>query len=181
LLGSVPVELVDPRGMGLRFEVEEDGDSFRANAEKKALAAVALTGLPALADDSGLEVPALGGAPGVRSARFAGEGASRESLVRALLQALGDRVASAPVAFFRCVAVLGLPDGSQFVGEGVLEGTIAAEPRGSHGFGYDPVFTLPDGRRLAELNLEEKNLLSHRARALAALEVHGAFDALVRG
>lgn len=180
MLGSVPVELVDPRGLGLRFEVDEGGESFRDNADMKALAAVNLTGLPALADDSGLEVPALGGAPGVRSARFAGAGASSEALVEALLRALGDRVASKPIAHFRCVAVLRLPDGRRFEGEGVLEGTIAAEPRGRHGFGYDPVFTLPDGRRLAELTLDEKNLLSHRARALAALEVHGAFDALVR-
>jgi len=180
LLASVPVELVDPRGLGLRFEVEEGGESFRANAELKALAAVNLTGLASLAEDSGLEVPALGGAPGVHSARFAGAGASSEALIEALLRALRDRVASKPTAYFRTVAVLCLPDGRQFEGEGVLEGTIAAEPRGRHGFGYDPVFTLPDGRRLAELTLDEKNLLSHRARALAALEVHGAFDAVVR-
>lgn len=180
MLGSVPVQLVDPRGLGLRFEVDEDGQTFRENAEKKARAAVLLTGLPALADDSGLEVPALGGAPGVHSARFAGRGATWEQLIEALLRALGDRVASKPIAYFRCVAVLRLPDGRRFEGEGVLEGTIGAEPRGRHGFGYDPVFMLPDGRRLAELSLDEKNLLSHRARALAALEVHGGFDALVR-
>jgi XTP/dITP diphosphohydrolase len=180
LLASVPVELVDPRGLGLHFEVEEGGESFRANAELKALAAVNLTGLASLAEDSGLEVPILGGAPGVHSARFAGPGASSKALIEALLRALGDRMASQPTAYFRTVAVLRLPDGRQFEGEGVLEGTIAAQPRGRHGFGYDPVFTLPDGRRLAELTLDEKNLLSHRARALAALEVHGAFDAVVR-
>jgi XTP/dITP diphosphohydrolase len=180
LLASVPVELVDPRGLGLRFEVEEGGESFRANAELKAVAAVDLTGLPSLAEDSGLEVPVLGGAPGVHSARFAGAGASSEALIEALLRALGDRVATKPTAYFRTVAVLRLPDGRQFVGEGVLEGTIAAQPRGRHGFGYDPIFTLPDGRRLAELTLDEKNLLSHRARAMAALEVHGAFDVVVR-
>jgi XTP/dITP diphosphohydrolase len=181
LLGSVPVELVDPHGLGLRFDVEEDGQTFLENAEKKARAGVTLTGLPALADDSGLEVPALGGAPGVRSARFAGEGAGGRDLVAALVRALRDRRASNPTAFFRCVAVVCFPDGRHFEGEGVLEGTIGAEPRGRHGFGYDPVFALPDGRRLAELTLDEKNLLSHRARALAALEVHGAFDALIRG
>ena len=181
MLGSVTVELVDPRGLGLRLEVEESGKSFRENAELKALAGVNLTGLPTLAEDSGLEVPVLGGAPGVHSARFAGAAASSEALIEALLRALGDRVAAKPTAYFRTVAVLRLPDGRRFEGEGVLEGTIAVEPRGRHGFGYDPVFTLPDGRRLAELTLEEKNLLSHRARAMAALEVHGAFDALVRG
>jgi XTP/dITP diphosphohydrolase len=145
------------------------------------MAAVNLTDLPSLAEDSGLDVPILGGAPGVHSARFAGAaGASSEALIEALLRALGDRVATKPTAYFRTVAVLRLPDGRQFEGEGVLEGTVAAQPRGRHGFGYDPVFTLPDGRRLAELTLDEKNLLSHRARALAALEVHGAFDAVVR-
>lgn len=181
LLGSVPVELVDPHRLGLRFDVEEDGQTFLENAEKKAAAGVTLTGLSALADDSGLEVPVLSDAPGVRSARFAGEGAGARELVAALLRALGERKASNPTAFFRCAAVLRLADGRQFVGEGLLEGTIGAEPKGRHGFGYDPVFTLPDGRRLAELTLDEKNLLSHRARALAALEVRGAFDALIRG
>jgi XTP/dITP diphosphohydrolase len=181
LLGAVPVELVDPHGLGLPFEVAEDGQTYRENAEKKAAAGVTLSGLPTLADDSGLEVPDLGGAPGVRSARFAGEGAGARELVAALLRALGERRSSSPTAYFRCTAVLRLPDGRQFEGEGVLEGTIGAEPKGRHGFGYDPVFTLPDGRRLAELTLEEKNLLSHRARALAALEVRGAFDALIGG
>jgi XTP/dITP diphosphohydrolase len=97
--------------------------------------------------------------------------------VRALLDALGQAAHSSPRAFFRCAAVLALPDGRTFEGEGVLQGTIAAQPRGKHGFGFDPIFQLSDGRRLAELSTEEKNLLSHRARALNALEVHGAFDA----
>src|SRR5206468_11287447 len=99
------------------------------------------------------------------------------ALVRTLLAALGDAAGSSPPASFRCIAVLALPDGRIFEGEGVLAGRIAAGPHGTHGFGYDPVFQLADGRRLAELTTEEKNLLSHRARALNALEVHGAFDA----
>ena len=173
------MELVSPKDLGLSFDVKEDGTTYLDNARKKALAGVRLSGLPALADDSGLEVPALRGQPGVESAYFAGKahyGDSR-ALVGALLRALGTQVATSPPAQFRCTAVLALPDGREFVGEGVLAGTIAAEPKGEHGFGFDPVFTLPDGRRMAELTTAEKNLLSHRARALNALEVHGAFDA----
>jgi XTP/dITP diphosphohydrolase len=126
-------------------------------------------------------VPALGGKPGVQSAYFAGRehyGDSR-ALCDALLRALGDRVREAPPASFHCTAVLLLPNGREFAGEGVLAGTIAASLRGEHGFGFDPVFRLSDGRHLAELSLEEKNLLSHRARAVNALEVHGAFDAVM--
>lgn len=136
------------------------------------------SGLPTLADDSGLEVDALGGKPGVDSAYFAGREHYGDSaaLVDALLKALGERARSGPAAVFRCTAVLLLPDGREFVGEGVLAGRIASEPRGGHGFGFDPIFQLADGRHLAELSMEEKNLLSHRARALNALEVHGAFD-----
>jgi XTP/dITP diphosphohydrolase len=151
------------------------------NARKKARAAVTASGLPSLADDSGLEVPLLGERPGVESAYFAGKqhyGDSR-ALVGALLRELGDQRGRSPAARFRCTAVLQIPGGREFVGEGVLAGTIAAEPKGNHGFGFDPVFRLPDGRHLAELSLEDKNLLSHRARALTALEVHGAFDAVL--
>ena len=164
--------------MGISFEVEEDGSTYLENARKKAVAGVRHSGLPTLADDSGLEVDALGGKPGVDSAYFAGREHYGDSaaLVAALLRTLGDRARSAPAAVFRCTAVLLLPDGREFVGEGVLAGRIASEPRGSHGFGFDPIFQLADGRHLAELSMEEKNLLSHRARALNALEVHGAFD-----
>ena len=140
---------------------------------------VRASGMPTLGEDTGLEVPSLGGAPGLRSRRFAGETATGADLCRALLDALGPLKSSRPPAHFRCVAVLLLPDGRRFEGEGILEGVIAAEPRGDRGFGYDPIFVLPDGRHLAELSLEDKNLLSHRARALAALEVRGAFDALI--
>ena len=117
----------------------------------------------------------------MQSAYFAGREhyGDSQALCEALLGALGDRVRDEPPASFRCTAVLLLPDGREFVGEGVLAGSIAAPPRGHHGFGFDPVFRLADGRHLAELSLEEKNLLSHRARALNALEVHGAFDAVI--
>lgn len=162
------------------LDVTEDGATYLDNARKKAQAGVRLSGLATVADDSGLEVPLLGNQPGVDSAYFAGRehyGDSR-ALVAALLEALGERAKDRPAATFRCTAVLRLPDGREFVGEGVLPGRIAPEPRGRHGFGFDPIFQLADGRHLAELSLEEKNLLSHRARALNALEVHGAFDAV---
>jgi len=173
------MELVTPKDIGIRFDVAEDGATYLDNAKKKADTGRRLSGLPTLADDSGLEVPLLGGRPGVQSAYFAGRDhyGDGPALVRALLTALGDAAGSSPPASFRCAAVLALPDGRMFEGEGVLSGTIAAEPRGKHGFGFDPVFQLVGGRRLAELTTEEKNLLSHRARALNALEVHGAFDA----
>lgn len=172
--------MVDPAQLGIRLDVNEDGETFLKNARIKAEAGLRLSGVATLADDSGLEVPALGGRPGVHSARFAGPGASSADLIKALLRELGPQGKQSPPAFFHCTAVLLLPDGESFVGDGLLEGTIAAEPRGVHGFGFDPIFRLPDRRHLAELSLEEKNLLSHRARAIAALEVHGAFDALGR-
>ncbi len=175
----MPVQIVDPEQLGIRLDVREDGSTFLANARIKAEAGLRLSRLPTLADDSGLEVPALDGRPGVHSARFAGPSATSAELIRALLQALGPQAQRSPTAYFRCTAVLVLPDGQWFIGEGLLEGTIAAEPRGIHGFGFDPIFVLPDGRHLAELSLKEKNLLSHRARAMAALEVHGAFDAVL--
>jgi XTP/dITP diphosphohydrolase len=126
-----------------------------------------------------LEVAALDGRPGIQSARFAGleNKGNSQALIRAVLEQLGERPLAAPAAVYRCIAVLALPDRRRFVGEGVLAGRIAPEPRGRRGFGYDPIFELADGRRMAELTLEEKNLLSHRARAVNALEVHGAFDA----
>ncbi len=107
------------------------------------------------------------------------EGVDSRKVIEELLKALGAAATAHVPAFFRCSAVLVLPHGRVFEGEGVLAGSIADKPRGTGGFGFDPIFQLPDGRRLAELSLEEKNLLSHRARALNALEVHGAFDALL--
>ena len=179
LLAELPMELLSPVEAGIELDVDEDGDTYAENARKKADAGVRLSGMPALGDDSGMEVSALEGRPGVQSARFAGlenKGKS-EALIRVVLEQLGERAREAPAAVYRCVAVLALPDGRRFEGEGVLAGSVAAEPRGRRGFGYDPIFQLADGRRMAELTLEEKNLLSHRARAVNALEVHGAFDA----
>ena len=181
ILADLPMALVTPAEAGIVFDVEEDGATYLENARKKAEVGRRLSGLATLADDSGLEVPLLGGKPGVHSARFAGpeHKGDGKALIRALLQMLGPAARESPAAIFRCIAVLALPNGRIFEGEGILSGTIAAKPRGTGGFGFDPIFRLPDGRILAQLSLEEKNLLSHRARALNALEVHGAFDAAV--
>lgn len=147
-------------------EVEETGDTLEENALLKAREVGAATGIPSLADDTGLEVEALGGAPGVRSARYAGENVSYDDNTRLLLEEMerhSDRSAR-----FRTVAALVWPDGSSLVAEGVLEGRITRSPRGQSGFGYDPVFEV-EGQTLAEMTGREKNLISHRRRALQAL------------
>lgn len=153
-------------------EVEEDGATFEANARKKARAAAIATGRVAVADDSGLEVDALGGEPGVRSARWV-PGTDRDR-VDALLQRLEGVPDPARTGRFVSVVAVVHPDGRERVFRGTLEGRIAREPRGTGGFGYDPVLELPDGRTVAELTLEEKNAISHRGRAfrqaLVALE-----------
>jgi len=147
-------------------DVAETGSTLLENARLKAGVVRSATSIPALADDTGLEVDALDGAPGVHTARLAGEGAGYEANRRALLQALEgveDRSAR-----FRTVIVL-VFDGGEVIAEGVLEGSIAREERGDLGFGYDPIFALSDGRTLAEVPTDEKNLISHRALALSAL------------
>jgi XTP/dITP diphosphohydrolase len=148
----------------------EDGDTLEENALKKALAAARFTGLPALADDTGLEVDALGGAPGVRSARYSGETASYAQNNALLLASLAKVPAEKRSARFACVAALALPSGVTASARGTLEGAIAAVPRGANGFGYDPLFLVGEGPlTLAELSEEAKNALSHRARAIAAI------------
>lgn len=147
-------------------DVEETGATLEDNAALKERAVVEATGLPVLADDTGLEVDALGGNPGVNTARFAGPSATYAENVARMLEVMAGSVDRS--ARFRTVVALGFPDGVEIVAEGVLEGRIAEEPRGAGGFGYDPVFEV-DGRTLAEMTPEEKNELSHRARAIRAL------------
>jgi XTP/dITP diphosphohydrolase len=149
--------------------VVEDGATLLDNARSKAAAIAAATGEPALADDTGLEVEALGGAPGVFTARFAGEGASYAANVARLLAEMEGVVNRR--ARFRTVAMVCWPDGREIVAEGAVEGTIATEARGSQGFGYDPVFVPAeaDGQTFAEIGPQAKNALSHRSRALRAL------------
>jgi XTP/dITP diphosphohydrolase len=170
LLASLPLTLLTPDDLGLDLNVVESGDTYADNARLKAVAYAQASGLLALADDSGLEVDALDGAPGVRSARYAlGDDADR---VTALLRALD--AAGVPAedrsARFRCVIVLAAPDGRTWQTAGTCEGRIIDAPRGSGGFGYDPIFYLPGhGRTMAELPPAEKNRISHRARAAQAL------------
>ncbi len=148
---------------------EETGDSYAANALLKARAAAALTGALALADDSGLEVDALGGAPGVHSARYGGPELDDAGRCARLLEALRDVPAERRTARFRCVIALACPDGRHRLVEGMAEGLILAAPRGRGGFGYDPLFYYPPlGRTFAELTEAEKAEVSHRGRAMRA-------------
>jgi XTP/dITP diphosphohydrolase len=148
---------------------DETGATLLDNARIKSRAAAAHTGLPAIADDTGLEVDALNGAPGVHAARYAGPHATYADNVAKLIDALRGVPAPRRTARFRTVCVATWPDGREAIGEGVLEGVIAERARGTNGFGYDPIFELPDARTLAELNAGEKNAISHRARAATAL------------
>lgn len=147
-------------------DVEETEDTLEGNALLKARAVVAATGHAAVADDTGLEVDVLSGAPGVRTARYAGESATYADNVAKLLADLGD--ADRRTARFRTAVAVVTPAGEELVVEGVLEGTITRERRGDGGFGYDPIFDV-DGRTLAEISPAEKNSISHRALALIAL------------
>lgn len=173
-------ELVSPAEAGIGgFEVVEDGASYAANADRKARAYANAAGLPALADDSGLEVDALGGAPGICSARYAGEDADDAANRRKLLAALAGAPAEARTARYRAVVALAFPYATNVRrGEGAVEGRIAMDERGDGGFGYDPLFELPGGRRMAELAPAEKNAISHRARALE--DARWALDAIKR-
>lgn len=150
--------------------VEEDGLTFEANACKKALHYARYAGCTALADDSGLEVDALQGAPGVYSARFAGETADDTANNKKLLEELVLIPAGQRQARFRCVLAVATPEGRCMTVDGVCSGTIGFAPQGELGFGYDPLFVLPNGRTMAQLSPEEKNILSHRGRALVKLK-----------
>ena len=147
-------------------EVVEDGDTCEANAVKKARAIADFTGLPAVADDTGLEVDALGGRPGVYAARYAGEDATYEDNCRKLLQELTGVPRERRTARFLTVAAIALPSGGIRMAQGTLDGVIAEEASGTLGFGYDPVFLIPElGKTLAQLSANEKNRIRHRAKA----------------
>jgi XTP/dITP diphosphohydrolase len=171
LLADLPVELLSMRDvLGDGFSVPEDGETFEQNALTKAVAVCKAAHMPALADDSGLEVEALAGRPGVRSARFAHERATDAENNAALLRELEDFDDPQRSARFRCVLALATPwDDTPRTADGRCDGRIARTPRGSGGFGYDPLFVLADGRAMAELSEQEKNALSHRGRAMHAL------------
>lgn len=152
-------------------EVVEDGETCEANAVKKAVMIAQYTKLPAVADDTGLMVQALGGRPGVHAARYAGEGATYESNCAKLLQELAGVPRERRGARFVTVAAIADPEGKVEVVQGILDGLITDRPAGTKGFGYDPVFLVPEiGKTLAQLTPEEKNRISHRARAFAKMK-----------
>jgi len=166
LLQGLDLELITLAELEVGLVIAEDGATFAQNALLKARSYAAATGLLTLADDSGLEVDALGGAPGVHTARYGGEGLSDEERYWLLLQNLKGVPDERRGARFRCVIALAWPNGHTELAEGNCEGRIAHEPRGEGGFGYDPIFDLPEfGCTMAELPAEVKNRISHRARA----------------
>ena len=170
LLKDLDIELILPQNIGLNLNIKEDGQTYAENAFLKAKAFAQSSGLITLADDTGLEVEALDGQPGIYSARFAPQlNATDADRRRYLLQ----KLAPSPrpwTALFRCVVALYHPDGTLHFSEGICPGEIIPEERGQHGFGYDPIFQVQSmSRTMAELTMAEKNLLSHRAKAILAV------------
>ena len=165
ILKKFHVEVVMPSDLGLDIDVEETGTTFAENAMLKAKAICAASGLPAIADDSGLCVDALNGAPGVYSARYGGEGLDDTGRYRLLLSNL--RGATTRAAHFASAIACAFPNGDELTAEGRCDGAIAFAPMGEGGFGYDPVFLVPEMRKtFAQMTAEEKNSISHRGRAM---------------
>ena len=176
LLGDVPFQITTPQEEGISLDVEETGSTFEENASLKAQAFAQASDLLSLADDSGIEVDALGGAPGIYSSRYAGHGATDEDRVQFLLEKLRNVPVEERQGRFRCVVAVADPEGDVSLFQGTVEGVIAFQPAGSNGFGYDPIFLLPDRQcTTAQLSPEEKNRISHRGQAARA-----AADALRR-
>ena len=165
ILKKFHVEVVMPSDLGLDIDVEETGTTFAENAMLKAKAICAASGLPAIADDSGLCVDALNGAPGVYSARYGGEGLDDTDRYRLLLSNL--RGSTTRAAHFASAIACAFPNGDELTAEGRCDGAIAFAPMGEGGFGYDPVFLVPEMRKtFAQMTAEEKNSISHRGRAM---------------
>ncbi len=180
LLTDIPCHLLSLTDAGIEVEVTETGATMEENASLKATTYARLSGLPTLADDSGLEVDALGGEPGVMSSRYAGENAGDAERVSLLLKNLEDVPAESRSARFRSVIAVAWPGRPVDLYTGECYGTIASEPRGASGFGYDPVFFLPEaGKTMAELSPEEKNRISHRG--IAARKAAAALKQAIRG
>lgn len=179
LLAGLPLSLTYLDKEGITHEVEETGESFSENAIRKAQEYARISGLLTLADDSGLEVDALGGEPGVHSARYAGPGADDADRYRLLLERMQGVPWEGRGARFRCAIAIAEPGGKTYIAEGTCEGIIALAPQGDYGFGYDPVFYLPqDDRTMAQLPPEMKNRISHRARA--AQEIRSTLERILR-
>jgi len=170
LLAHLPVALLTPADLGLSLEPAEDGATYEANALAKARAFADASGLPALADDSGIEVDALGGRPGLYSARYGGSGLTDTERVALLLRELADVPDGERTARYRAVLAVVAPDGTERTAEGWCEGTVARAPDGTSGFGYDPIFFVPAlGVTMARLSDEEKDAISHRGNAARAM------------
>ena len=170
LFERLPLELVTPRDIGLEMDVDETGETFEANARLKAHAFAAASGLPSLADDSGIEVDALDGRPGVYSARYGGEGLDDEGRVQLLLREMDGVPDAKRTARYRVVLVLADPSGDEQATEGRCEGRVGYAPSGANGFGYDPVFFVPAfGKTIAELDPAQKDAISHRGEAARAM------------
>lgn len=169
ILRKVPFTLLSLRDIQIAMDVEETGTTFAENAQLKARTYAQAAHMLTLAEDSGLEIDALGGAPGIYSARFAGRETSYPERFRMILARLQDVPVAQRTARFRCALALAEPEGEVRVVEGVVEGRIAERPCGEHGFGYDPIFFVPDyGKTTAEMTPEEKHRISHRGRAAEA-------------
>ena len=167
ILGQLGVEVVLQSELGLALEPEETGTTFTENARIKAEAVMQASGLPAIADDSGLCVDALNGAPGVYSARYGGEGLDDKGRYTLLLQNMRGQTTRA--AHFACAIACAFPNGDELTAEGRCDGTIAFAPMGEGGFGYDPVFFVPEkAKTFGQLTAEEKSAISHRGKALKA-------------
>ncbi len=170
LLKDKPIEIVTPDQLGIVLDYEETSDDIHLVAREKAIHAWRKSVLPSLAEDTALEVDALGGLPGARAKVFFGENVSDAERWRGLLKLLNNVPSEKRTARFRCAMAVAFSESDLLSAEGVLEGMIATEPHGEGGFGYDPVFFVPSlGKTLAELSVEEKNAISHRAKALKAL------------
>ena len=166
LLQGIPFELVTPKEMGILMDVEENGTTYEENARLKACLLSRRSGLLTLADDSGIEVDALDGEPGVMSARYTGETASDAERVNYLLSKLKDIPREKRTARFYCLIAIAQPDGQVQYCDGECKGIITFKPQGENGFGYDPIFFFPErGKTMAQLPLEIKNQISHRGRA----------------
>ena len=171
ILAGFPIEVVSMKEMNITADIEENGATFEENSLIKARAVSKFTGLPALADDSGLEVDYLNGEPGIYSARYLGRDTDYDYKNNYIIDKLKEAKGEERSARFVCVISLVLPDGREFVKKGVMEGRIGYEIKGENGFGYDPIFFLPEyGKTSAEISAEEKNKISHRGKALSAMK-----------
>ncbi|GAC1640836.1 MAG: RdgB/HAM1 family non-canonical purine NTP pyrophosphatase [Ktedonobacteraceae bacterium] len=172
IFADLPFQLLSLLDISLDMDVEETGTTFQQNAELKGLAYAHASGLLSLADDSGIEIDALGGEPGVYSARFLGSDVSYEERFRVILERLRGLPLAQRTARFYCVITIAEPSGYHHSVEGVVEGIIADAPRGEHGFGYDPIFLVPEyGKTTAEMPPELKHRISHRGRAAALARI----------